>query len=164
MAGNALFDIARKKFALGQLSWTQSPSGYTWWAALIDVSPTNGDAAINMETALTNAITLAGVIGSFEPVNPPGGQVRAVAALEEIGIDDNGACKAKSVTFTNVAASSGNSATGILIYTKNSGTPPSLTSSFPVAWIESATGLPITPNGGNIIVSWDTGVNKIFRL
>jgi len=24
--------------------------------------------------------------------------------------------------------------------------------------------LPITPNGGDIIVTWDNGINKIFRL
>jgi len=28
----------------------------------------------------------------------------------------------------------------------------------------TGSGLPVTPNGGNIIVSWDNGVNKIFKL
>lgn len=28
----------------------------------------------------------------------------------------------------------------------------------------TASGLPVTPNGGNISVVWDTGVNKIFKL
>ena len=32
------------------------------------------------------------------------------------------------------------------------------------AYIDTATGLPITPNGGDIIVTWDNGINKIFRL
>ena len=27
-----------------------------------------------------------------------------------------------------------------------------------------ASGLPVTPNGGNIIVAWDNGANKIFKL
>ena len=28
----------------------------------------------------------------------------------------------------------------------------------------TGSGLPVTPNGGNIIVAWDNGVNKIFKL
>lgn len=28
----------------------------------------------------------------------------------------------------------------------------------------TGSGLPITPNGGNIVVTWDNGVNKIFKL
>lgn len=30
--------------------------------------------------------------------------------------------------------------------------------------IDTATGLPVTPNGGDITVSWDSGANKIFKL
>jgi hypothetical protein len=30
--------------------------------------------------------------------------------------------------------------------------------------IDTATGLPCIPNGGNIVVQWDTGTNKIFTL
>ena len=30
--------------------------------------------------------------------------------------------------------------------------------------IDTATGLPCIPNGGNIVVQWDTGSNKIFTL
>lgn len=30
--------------------------------------------------------------------------------------------------------------------------------------IDTATGLPCTPNGGNIVVQWDSGTNKIFTL
>jgi hypothetical protein len=30
--------------------------------------------------------------------------------------------------------------------------------------IDTATGLPCTPNGGNITVAWDNGANKIFKL
>ncbi len=33
-----------------------------------------------------------------------------------------------------------------------------------IACIDSATGLPVTPNGGNIDVQWDSGANKIFKL
>lgn len=33
-----------------------------------------------------------------------------------------------------------------------------------IANIDTATGLPVTPNGGDITVQWDTGANKIFKL
>ena len=33
-----------------------------------------------------------------------------------------------------------------------------------IANIDTATGLPCTPNGGNIQVAWDSGANRIFKL
>lgn len=70
---------------------------------------------------------------------------------------DGGAADANDATFASVSGAQVNS---ILIYkdTGVEGTSPL------IAWIDTATGLPITPNGGDIIVTWDNGVNKIFRL
>jgi len=33
-----------------------------------------------------------------------------------------------------------------------------------IACIDTATGLPCTPNGGDITVAWDAGANRIFKL
>lgn len=33
-----------------------------------------------------------------------------------------------------------------------------------IANIDTATGLPVTPNGGDIVFQWDDGANKIFKL
>jgi len=33
-----------------------------------------------------------------------------------------------------------------------------------IAYIDSATGLPVTPNGGDLNIGWDNGANKIFKL
>lgn len=33
-----------------------------------------------------------------------------------------------------------------------------------IAYVDTATGLPVTPNGGDINLNWDAGVNKIFKL
>ena len=33
-----------------------------------------------------------------------------------------------------------------------------------ILWIDVATGLPITGNSGDIILSWDNGPNRIFKL
>ena len=68
-----------------------------------------------------------------------------------------GAADAADVTFTSV---SGASIEMIIIY-KDTGTEAT---SPLLAMIDTATGLPITPNGGDIIVTWDNGVNKIFRV
>ena len=68
-----------------------------------------------------------------------------------------GAADAADVTFTSV---SGASIEMIIIY-KDTGTEAT---SPLLAMIDTATGLPITPNGGDIIVTWDNGVNKIFKV
>jgi hypothetical protein len=33
-----------------------------------------------------------------------------------------------------------------------------------IAYIDTATGLPVTPNGGDITIAWDSGANRIFKL
>ena len=68
-----------------------------------------------------------------------------------------GAFDAADVTFTSV---SGASIETIIIYadTGTESTSPL------IAYIDTATGLPITPNGGDIIVTWDNGANKIFKV
>ena len=68
-----------------------------------------------------------------------------------------GVFDAGDITFTSVT---GDQAEALVIY-KDSGveaTSPLL------AYIDTATGLPVTPNGGDITVTWDSGVNKIFKL
>jgi hypothetical protein len=68
-----------------------------------------------------------------------------------------GAADAADITFTAV---SGASIEAIIIYV-DSGTEAT---SPLIAFIDTATGLPITPNGGDIIVTWDNGTNKIFKV
>jgi hypothetical protein len=68
-----------------------------------------------------------------------------------------GVADADDVTFTSVT---GNTVEALVIY-KDTGTA---STSPLIAYIDTATGLPVTPNGGNIIVSWDNGANKIFKL
>jgi hypothetical protein len=70
----------------------------------------------------------------------------------------DGVADAADVTFTSVT---GASIEAIVIY-KDSGVE---SSSRLIAYIDTAaSGLPVTPNGGNIIVAWDNGANKIFKL
>lgn len=68
-----------------------------------------------------------------------------------------GVFDAADVTFTAVT---GASIEHIVLY-KDTGV--AATSSL-IAYIDSATGLPVTPSGGDILVTWDNGANKIFKL
>lgn len=69
----------------------------------------------------------------------------------------NGVADAADVTFPTV---SGDQSEAVVIY-KHTGTE---STSRLIAYIDTATGLPITPNGGDITVAWDNGANKIFKL
>jgi hypothetical protein len=33
-----------------------------------------------------------------------------------------------------------------------------------IAWIDTGTNIPFTPNGGDVNITWDNGANKIFTL
>jgi hypothetical protein len=68
-----------------------------------------------------------------------------------------GVADADNVTFSAVT---GDVSEALVIY-KDSG---SAATSQLIAYIDSATGLPVTPNGGDITVAWDNGANKIFKL
>lgn len=68
-----------------------------------------------------------------------------------------GVADAADVTLSSV---SGDQAEYIIIY-KDSGS--SATSPL-IAKIDDYTGLPVTPNGGNITISWPNDSNKIFKL
>lgn len=161
---NAIFDIARKKFALNELKWDATPfAGATMVAMLYDTTPADGQGStVNMSTLLTTAESLTGFDLSNLTVNNSGGHLRGKTTMTGLTVETNGACNAPQVTFSSVTSTPGNSATGILIVAVDASNDPA--DCIPVVWIDSATGLPITPNGGNIIVTWDTGVNKIFRL
>ena len=67
-----------------------------------------------------------------------------------------GVADADDVTFSAVT---GDQSEALVIY-KHTGTE---STSRLIAYIDDATGLPVTPNGGDITVQWDA-TNKIFKL
>ena len=69
----------------------------------------------------------------------------------------DGIADAADVTLTAVT---GDPSESIDIY-QDTGTESTSTM---IANINSATGLPVTPNGGDISVVWDNGSNRIFKL
>jgi len=68
-----------------------------------------------------------------------------------------GVADAADITF---AAVTGDVCEALVIY-KDTGVE---STSRLIAYIDTATWLPVTPNGGDINVVWDSGVNKIFKL
>lgn len=86
------------------------------------------------------------------------GSAAATAATLGSKTVASGVFDAADVTFSAVAA--GASCSALVIY-KDTGVAGT---SALVAWIDLATNLPITPNGGDITITWDNGANKIFAL
>lgn len=133
---NALFDKARQRFLEGQFNWNTD----TIKAVLVDTGT---------YTANLSAHEFLSDIGTGARISTSG----AFTGKATTG----GAADANDVTFTSVT---GASIEAIVLY-KDTGTD---STSPLIAFIDTATGLPITPNGGDIIVTWDNGPNKIFKL
>ena len=133
---NALYDKTREKFLLAQINWSSD----TLAAVLVD----------------TGAYTPNLTTHEFLSDIPIGARISTSGALTG-KTTTLGAADANDTTFTAVT---GTTVETIVIY-KDTG---SAATSPLIAYIDTATGLPITPNGGDIIVTWDNGANKIFKL
>lgn len=68
-----------------------------------------------------------------------------------------GVADAADVTLTAVSGASFES----IVFYKDSGTA---STSYLILFIDTATGLPCTPNGADITIVFDNGANKIFKL
>ena len=133
---NTLYDFARQRFLEAQINWMTNVVK----VILVDTGAYTPQTAVHQY--LSDIPTSARIAG---PVTMTG---KATTG---------GAADANDVTFTAV---SGASIEAIIIYIDN-GTEAT---SPLIAYIDTATGLPITPNGGDIIVTWDNGTNKIFKV
>lgn len=132
---NSLYDKGREKFASAQINWLTDDIR----VVLVD----------------TGAYTFSQTHEFLSDV-PVAARISSVVALSGKALV-SGACDANDVTFPAV---SGATIEAIVIY-KGGGsdaTSPLL------AFFDTATGLPITPNTGDIIANWDNGVNRIFKL
>ena len=69
----------------------------------------------------------------------------------------DGVFDADDITFSSVV---GDEAEALVIY-KDTGVESTSTL---IAYIDTGTGLPITPNSGNIILQWSGSLTKIFAL
>lgn len=137
---NALYDLARQSFL------SQNPS--------IDIDGDDLKAVLVRTDGGHYAVDLAAhqFLSSIA-----GGDRIATSGNLTTKTVTAGVFDADDVTFTAV---SGTQVGAIVIY-KDTGvaaTSPLL------AYIDTATGLPLTPSGADVTVSWDNGANKIFKL
>jgi hypothetical protein len=135
---NALYDKARQRFLTADLNWSA-----------VDIK------ALLVDTA-SYTVNLAS--DEFVADIPLGMRIKESGVFLSKTVV-GGAADAADSTFVAVAA--GAPCEAIVIY-QHTGSDPALNKL--IAYIDTATGLPITPNGGDIIVTWDNGPNKIFKL
>lgn len=133
---NALYDRGRQGFLAGEIDWDANDIR----CILID----EADDTINLSTdnALSDRASLSRVATSSAFTS------KTVTA---------GVADAADVTLSAVT---GDQAESIDIY-QHTGTE---STSLLICNIDTATGLPVTPNGGDITIAWDSGANKIFKL
>jgi len=136
---NVLYDKAREDFLGGSLDWLNNDVR----AALID----------------TGNYTFSAAHLAFDTTTvPTAARIATMAAGLTSKTATAGVANAANVTFSAVT---GASIEAIIIY-KFTGTPAN---DRLIAYIDSATsGLPITPNGGDLTIAWSTGTSKIFKL
>lgn len=133
---NALYDRGRQGFLAGEIDWDANDIRII----LIDEADDTIDLAVDedlADRAGAARVATSSALGS-----------KTTAA---------GVADAADVTLSSVT---GDVSESIDIY-QHTGTE---STSLMIANIDTATGLPVTPNGGNITVQWDAGANKIFKL
>lgn len=133
---NALYDFGRNAFLTGQLNWLVTPV----WAVLIDTTRYSVNLA-------TDQYLLVVPVGARISSSGPLTGATAVAGVAD----------ASDVTFTAVT---GALCEALVLY-QNTGVDAT---SQLIAYIDTATGLPFLPSGGNVAIQWDNGANKIFKL
>lgn len=133
---NSLYDKGREGFLDGSIDWDTDNIK----ATLVD----NADYIVNLATHdFYDDVTVVGRVATSGNLAS-----KTVTA---------GVADAADITWTAV---SGDVSESIVIW-KDSGVEAT---SRLIAYIDTATGLPVTPNGGNISCAWDNGANKIFKL
>lgn len=134
---NALYDKGRQGFLDGSIDWD-----------------TDSIKAVLVRGYTVNLSTH----DMLDDVTTAGGTLVATSAALGTKTVTDGVADAADPTLTAVTA--GAACPCIIIY-KDTGTA---STSRLIAYIDTATGLPVTPNGGDITIQFDSGTNRIFKL
>ena len=142
---NALYGKGRNKFARGDILWKAS-AGDTIRCCLLKTA-----YSVQIDTHEFFSDLGANVVGNA------GGATRADCPQLTLLDPALGVCDANNITFTAVT---GTQCSWMALFkdTGVDGTSPLL------AYIDTATNLPITPAGLDIPVTWADTANKIFKL
>ncbi|TRZ93459.1 MAG: hypothetical protein D4R82_05050 [Dehalococcoidia bacterium] len=133
---NELYDKGREGFLDGSIDWDTDDIR----CILVDVADYTVDLAAH---------------DNLDDI-PSGARVATSDALTGKTVVA-GVADADDVTFSAVT---GDQSEALVIY-KHTGTE---STSRLIAYIDDATGLPVTPNGGDITIQWDSAASKIFKL
>lgn len=133
---NALYDLGREGFLAGDIDFAANDIKLV----AVDEADDTIDLAVDDNLDDRAGASRVATSGNF------------ASKTTSAGVAD-----AADVTLTTVT---GDQFESIDIY-KDTGVE---SSSRLIANIDTATGLPCTPNGGNINIVWDSGVNRIFKL
>lgn len=128
------------------------------------------DGSIDLDTAsikvaLVRGYTYSSAHDFVDDVTGAGGTLHATSSALSSKSVTNGVFDAADITFTTPATNSSDHA--LLIFQSSAvggGSDVAASSQRVIAWIDSGTGIPIKPAGGDITVVWDNGANKIFSL
>lgn len=135
---NALYAAGRNSFLKGEIDWESDDIR----CMLVDTN----DYAVDLDNDAVFSDVDAGAI------------VKKMTASMSNKTATAGVADADDVTLASV---SGDPSEAIIIYKHDSGTEAN---GLLIAYLDTGTGLPVTPNGGDISILWDNGSNKIFRL
>lgn len=127
--------------------------------ALLSGTPSINMTSDTIKVAIVRGYTYSAAHDFYDDITGIGGGT-IVGTPQTLGskVFTNGVFDAADPTFTAVA--SGAACAHLVIY-KDTGTG---STSPLIALIDTATGLPVTPNGSDITIAFDPGASKIFAL
>ena len=140
---SALWDPGREGFLDGTIDW---------------------DTAV-IKCALVRGYTFNAAHKFVSDVTGAGGTLVATSAALTSKTVTSGVADAADVVFSSVAA--GAAIPAIIVFQSSAvtgGADVAATAQRLIAYIDTATGLPVTPNGQNITIAFDSGANRIFKL
>lgn len=139
---SALFAPGREGFLSGEIEWDGS-----------DIS-----------ASLVRGYTFNSAHKFVSEVTAAGGTLVATQLLTSKTVT-NGVADAADATFPSVAA--GAAVPALLVYqssaVRSTGNAAASAQRL-ICYIDTATGLPVTPNGQNISITWDNGSSRLFVL
>ncbi len=133
---NALFDAGREGFLAGDIAWDTD----------------------DIRCCLVRGYTFSSSHTVLSDVTGAGGTVVQSSSAFSSKTTTAGVADAADVLFSAVPA--GSAITSVIIYKEGAGDSTRNL----IAYIDTGTGLPITPTGADITVAWSNGANKIFKL
>ncbi len=140
---NVLYDPGREGFLAGEIDW---------------------DTAV-IKAALVRGYTFSAAHKFVNEVTGAGGTLVATSIALASKTIASGVADAADVTFSAVGA--GAAITSVIFFQSSAvtgGADVAASAQRLIAYFDTMTGLPVTPNGGDITIQFDNGASKIFKL